>query len=255
MKNFKFFVQEQAELLLMAGQGAERQETGFIDAINNAFENVQKGITVQTHDLTVHDVVKAEKYSGRSNAGTEPYTDVVLTTSKNKKYNISMKGSSAPSLAGGGLAGMEIVIPGIGRKFMEAALKHHSKTLKPGDKVPDLFAKLNDEDKLKLVIGSPDMGGPIDFMYIGPMDVKVSTNVNKDVITLNGKIIDATEYAETHDLYFRLRARRDDQPFDPKARDSKGIPTVYGKSPSKGDSKGRIVITDKVPKVREIITF
>lgn len=237
----------------MAGQSAERQETGFVDAINNAVTQVQGPITLKSHDLTVKGVVKAEKFSGRSIAGTEPYTDVTLTLASGKVKNISMKGSSAPSLAGGGLAGIELVVPGIGRKFMEAALKHHKKTLKPGDKVPDLYAKLNDSDKMLLVVGNKKNGGPIDFMYIGPMDVKSSQK--GDVLTVNGNVIDAKKYADTHDLYFRLRARRDDQTFDPVAKDRGGIPTVYGKSPSRGDAKGRIVVTDKVPKARGIITF
>ena len=255
MEKFKSFIKEDLELLLMAGQGAERQENGFVDAVNKAFEQVQKGITIKTSNITVRDIVKAEKYGGRSKAGTEPYTDVIITTSKGKKYNLSMKGSSAPSLAGGGLAGMELVIPGIGRKFMEGALAHHKKSLKPGDKVPDLFAKLNDKDKMLLVIGNASMGGPIHYMYIGPMDVRQQFNSSNATLTLNGNIIDAKKYANDHDLYFRLRARREDQTFDPTAKDRAGIPTVYGKSPSRGDAKGRIVITDKVPRTREIITF
>lgn len=249
MKSFRDY-----SSLIEAGQGAERQENGFVDAIKSAVKEVGgKGITVKTADVTLKDIVDADKYTGRSKAGTEPYTDVIVKTSRGKEYNLSMKGSSAPSLAGGGLAGMELVVPGIGRSFMTAALKHHSKKIKPGDKVPDLFAKLNDKDKLKLVIGSKDMGGPIHHMYIGPMDVK--STFKNNVLTLNGKVSDATKYAKDHDLYFRLRARREDQTFDPKAKDRAGIPTVYGKSPSRGDAKGRIVITDKVPSAREIITF
>ena len=236
----------------MAGAAAERQETGLVNAINDACNKLQKPITIKSGDLTVRNVTGAEKFTGRSTAGTEPYTDVILTLTRGTK-NISMKGSSAPSLAGGGLAGIELVVPGIGKKFMEAAVKHHSKKLKFGDKVPDLYAKLNDKDKLTLVVGNKKNGGPIDYMYIGPMDV--TSTLRGDVLTVNGKIINATKYAKEHDLYFRLRARRDDQTFDPKSKDRSGIPTVYGRSPSKGDNKGRIVITDKVAQARGIITF
>mgnify|MGYP003673439042 FL=1 len=238
-----------------AGAGAERQENGFVEAINDAFKLAKKGITVKTKDMTVRDIVKAEKFTGRSKANTEPYTDVIITTAKNKKYNLSMKGNSAPSLAGGGLAGMELVIPGIGMNFMKAALAHHKKNLKPGEKVPDLFAKLNDKDKNLLVIGNTSMGGPIDYMYIGPMDVVSSFDEKKNILTLNGKISDAKKYANSKDLFFRLRARREDQTFDPTKKDRAGIPTVYGKSPSRGDSKGRIVVTDKPSKSRSQITF
>jgi hypothetical protein len=69
---------------------------------------------------------------------------------------------------------------------------------------------------------------------------------------LNGKLTESKEYASTHDLYFRLRARREDQRFDPSAKQG-GIPKIYGKSPSKGDSAGRIVVTDSVPKNATIV--
>ena len=49
MKSFKNYITE-------AGQSAERQENGFVDAINNAFTLINKGITVKTKDLTVKDI-------------------------------------------------------------------------------------------------------------------------------------------------------------------------------------------------------
>ncbi len=91
------------------------------------------------------------------------------------------------------------------------------------------------------------MGGPIDYMYIGPMTVKPKYDPESSTLTLNGSLIESEYYAKTHDLYFRLRARREDQRFDPSAKDSDGTPKIYGKSPSRGDSAGRIVVTDSVP--------
>lgn len=40
---------------------------------------------------------------------------------------------------------------------------------------------------------------------------------------------------------------------DPSASDKNGIPKVYGKSPSRGDSAGRLVVTDKPVKGKVII--
>ena len=228
-----------------AGASAERQENGFVDAIARAFEqNGNKPFTLKTKDATVANVIKAEKFTGRQQSGSEPYTDVVVYTSRGQ-LNLSMKGPSAPSLAGGGLRGVEAIIPGIGARFFRAALDNHIKSgLKPGDKVPDTYAKLNSKDKMLLVLGNAAMGGPIDFMYIGPMDVVAK--FNNGTLTVNGSLIDAKKYAKQHELYFRLRARRVDQTFDPAASDRQGVPKIYGKSPSKGDSAGRLVVTDKV---------
>ena len=119
--------------------------------------------------------------------------------------------------------------------------------------MPDTYGKLNDEDKNLLVIGNTAMGGPIDFMYIGPMDV--SGDFKNGVLTVNGKLIAAQKYANEHDLYFRLRARRIDQVFDSKAKYPNGTPKIYSRSPSRGDSAGRIVVTDKPASNRDQIVF
>lgn len=233
----------------MAGAGAERQESGFIKAINDAVKkNKNNPVTVVTSDQTVAGVIKAAKFTGRQLGGSEPYTDVVLHLHNGKKKNLSLKGESAPSLAGGGLKGLELAVPGIAGKFMREAYNHlvRRKKLKAGDKVPDVYGKISPTYKQKIVVGNPAMGGPIDFMYIGPMDVKGVYNMDKNILMLNGAIIQAEEFAKTHDLYFRLRARREDQRFDPTAKQG-NIPKIYGKSPSRGDSAGRIVVTDSHP--------
>jgi len=239
-----------------AGKSLERQEWAFIEKINSAVgeltEEENKGVNVKAGPITIKDVVKAEKFSGRQSSGSEPYTDVVLTQASGNKFNVSMKGPTAPSLAGGGMKGLETIIPGIAKKFMESANKYLlDKGLKKGDKVPDLYGKISDKDKENIVIGNKEVGGPIDFVYIGPMDVEATKE--GDTLSLNGNLYPAKEFAQKGDLYFRLRARRSDQTFNPEAKTSDGTPKVYGVSPSKGDSAGRIVITDKVPANANIV--
>jgi len=238
----------------MAGASAERQESELVKQINDQVKKTGK-VNVKAGQTIVKDVVKAEKYTGRQTSGSEPYTDVVLTNSSNKQFNLSLKGEAAPSLAGGGLRGLELAVPGIAKKFMMAAYNHLTKTIKlnAGEKVPDVYGKISDQDKLKIVVGNKSMGGPIDYMYIGPMSVTSSYNKASNTLALNGTLTSATVFARTHELYFRLRARREDQTFDPEAKDNTGTPKIYGKSPSRGDSAGRIVITDKVPSQAVIV--
>ena len=234
----------------MAGTSAERQETGVIKSINDSVKKNKKNpITVIAGKIKITGVIEAKKFTGRQAGGSEPYTDVVLVTHNGDEINLSLKGEAAPSLAGGGLKGLDLAVPGIAKKFMIAA--HNElvikKKLAVGDKVPDIYGKIANNDKVKIVVGTKLMGGPIDYMYIGPMDVIGRYDMKKNELTLNGKLSEAVDYAKTHDLYFRLRARREDQRFDPDAKDSKGVPKIYGVSPSKGDSAGRIVVTDKTP--------
>lgn len=243
----------------MAGISAERQESGVIYHINDAIKkNKMNPITVVAGETILHGVIAAEKFTGRQLGGSEPYTDVVLSVKLNnkiQKINCSLKGESAPSLAGGGLRGLEIAVPGLAKHFLNETFKEltQKKKLKIGDKVPDTFGKISQKDKLKIVIGNQKMGGPIDYMYIGPMTVSGKYDERKNILILNGSLISSHDFAKTHDLYFRLRARREDQRFDPSAKDSEGTPKIYGKSPSKGDSAGRIVVVDKVPSTGVVV--
>ena len=244
----------------MAGTSAERQETGVVNNINKVSLNGKNPITVRSRNGTkVNKVLKAFKYEGRQITGSEPYIDVVFEQrfrNITKNIGLSLKGESAPSLAGGGLRGINLAVPGLADKFMIAAWESLQKDgYEKGDKIPDVYAEIKERNKTKIVVGNKAMGGPIDFMYIGPMSVQARYEDKKNILQLNGDIIEAERYAKTHKLFFRLRVRRHDQRFDPDAFDNRGIPTVYGRSKSRGDRSGRISVADKVPSTALLIRF
>lgn len=242
----------------MAGASAERQETGVVNAIKKSIKNNSKNpITlISKNGKKITGIIGANKYSGRQVTGSEPYIDVIFEKKEKNKIisiGLSLKGESAPSLAGGGLRGINLAVPGLADKFMKAVYKKLIKLkLNAGDKVPDVYGEISKTYKTKIVVGNKNMGGPIDYMYIGPMNVTSKYDNKKNILTLNGNIFEAKKYATTHKLFFRLRARREDQRFDPNAVKN-GVPKIYGKSPSRGDSAGRIVVTDKVPSQAVII--
>jgi hypothetical protein len=233
----------------MAGASAERQENGVVKAVNDAVKKNKNGpVTVDAGGTKITNVNNAKKYTGRQASGSEPYTDVIFEKKNGKAVNLSLKGEAAPSLAGGGLRGLEAIVPGLAGRFMKAAYDALiAQGLKAGDKVPDVYGKIGPKTKEKIVVGTQAMGGPIDYMYIGPMTVVGPYDTKTNTVNLNGTLTESKEYAKTHELYFRLRARREDQRFDPNAEQG-GVPKIYGRSPSRGDSAGRIVVTDSIPK-------
>jgi hypothetical protein len=245
----------------MAGESAERQENGIVKAVTDAVKaNKGSPITVVAGKTKIAGVISARKASHlRQQGGSEPYIDILLGIDGEKdELGLSCKGKSAPSLAGGGLSGLELAVPGIAKKFMKAAYNYLTKTMKlnPGDKVPDVYGKIGAADKVKIVVGNKKMGGPIDYMFVGVMDVNAKYDEEKNELTFRDtEITPAKKYAEDHELYFRLRARREDQRFDPNAKDRDGSPKIYGKSPSKGDSAGRIVVQDKTPSNAVIVSL
>lgn len=240
----------------MAGAQAERQETGLIDAINAGFgSNGGKPFTIAgPGGARITECIRAEKYSGRSAAGTEPYTDVIIYRTRNRQVNVSMKGTSAPSIAGGGLKGLEMAVPGFTKKFLEASLKQYKDMgfVEGMSNLPDMYGKVSNNLKEQIVVGNASMGGPIDYMYVGPMNV--TSRFSGNTLTVNGKFTAASVYAKKNDLYLRLRKRRADQPFT-EEKDPKGLPVILGKSPSRGDKGRRIVTTTKTPANAKIVDF
>ena len=231
---------------------SERQERGMINAINQ-HASEENPITVNAGDGQIENVIGAKKMEGCNQFGCEMYTDVIVHT-KEGNVNVSCKGTSAPSIAGGGLLGAKALIPDIIPNFLAAAENWYlDKGYKEGDIIPDLYGKLNDRDKRIAVIGTVEIGGPIDYMYVGPMDVESS--FDNGVLTLSGDLVEAEEYADVHDIYFRIRKRRNDQPFVPGEKDKNGYPVILGRSPSKGDKGRRIVFVNKVPESRDIVEF
>lgn len=226
-----------------AGKKFERQEQAFINAVKNA--SVNGPIGVKFKNKTLYNITGAEKYSKATEAGKEPITDVVLNSSKGD-INISMKGSSSPSLAGGGLTGLKTISPDLVNNFITSAYeKLVSKGLKTGDALPDIYSKIPDDIAATIIRGNEASGGPIDFIYIGPMDVVSSLDDN--TLTIENANLLTPEEVSKKNLYLRLRKRREDQRFDATPPQSGKLPKLITKSPSKGDSNFRIVITDSVP--------
>ena len=205
----------------MAGQNFERQENGLVRLINMAYnKNGQEPFTLIDKNGTKLTKVKgARKYPGRAASGSEPYTDVEIfrdvlhrTRSGNTDrqtfsdvVNLSNKGESAPSVAGGGLSGLEGIVPEIGKKLFGACATFlNTKGHRKGSRGTDMFIEVDVKYKKPILVGNEDMGGPIDFMYVGPMEVRgvrqsgdlkgfPGWNHSKRELTVNGTLTKATD--------------------------------------------------------------
>ena len=60
------------------------------------------------------------KKEGLSQIGKEPYIDIVIVSADGKEYGISCKGTQAPSLAGGGIGGLKVIVPDLMPKVYKA---------------------------------------------------------------------------------------------------------------------------------------
>jgi len=259
-----------------SGAGSERQEEGVIDAIvgclersnNIANDHSPLPITVTTLNYPRMDleypkpifIVNASKNEGLSSIGKEPYIDVNLVSNKGEVIGCSMKGMSAPSLAGGGLAGINTVTPHLMPRLYTSVTNHlvsegyHHGDIVDNKELPDLYLPVPLTDTRILIEGTKEMGGPVQFMYVGPMDVTYTfqRDFGQYNVDLNGNFYSVEEYMQKiPEFYFRVRKR--DLDVDNRVQidyynlNKEGFPKLFT-SPTTGKNNLRIVVVDKVPK-------
>lgn len=237
-----------------SGGGSERQELGLISLLNEAalqggkyyVKSLGKGLPIK----------EATKNEGLSQLKQEPYIDVFIETQNGKKLGISCKGESAPSLAGGGLVGMQVVVPDLLDRLYRVIIKELKRKYKDGDKVdadeiPDFFVRIPKSYVKKILIGNKKMGGPVDMMYIGPMDVDGKITSSGEIVINNnrGKFYTIEEYMrKIPNFYFRVRKR--DLPRDKEieiaftTKNKSGYPLIF-MTPISKKNNFRLVVTDK----------
>ncbi len=245
-----------------SGLGSERQELGLIDAINDA---CRLGRTIIPAISNSIPVIAAVKQQGLSALKQEPYIDINIKLANGSSVGISCKGSSAPSLAGGGGIGLDSISPKLMIDVYTALEKYLSTELKlkHGDKVlasviPDIGIQIPENLIEKIIVGTKEMGGPVDYMYIGPMNVQSSKSGSE--LKLNGEFYSANEYIQKlgGKLFFRIRKRdiasSNMIQIEYQKKNKSGYPLMFVQ-PNSQKTNLRIVVADKTAPTWKILTI
>jgi hypothetical protein len=253
-----------ANIILSGGskrETSERQERGLVDAINSipGLKNI-----ISENDIIIENVIRAEKIEDKNQLGTEPYADIALMISgKEKPILVSAKGSLAISLAGGGLKGISSLAKSndeIGNFIKDTYTKAYSfykeivynnnlqdQNLYKSKFTPDVSIKIPDSIIRDIIIGTPEMGGPIDYYYIGDMDVKF--DVDEDTIyLLNGELEPIESFIKDEIFYANIIKREGDIYFTETTQNVNGIelPKIFTKKEGSNSSQCRLVISQKI---------
>ena len=253
-----------ASIILSGGpksETSERQERGLVNAINSipGLKNI-----ISENDIIIENVIRAEKIEGKNQLGTEPYADIALMISeKEKPILVSAKGSLAISLAGGGLKGISSLAKSndeIGNFIKDTYTKAYSfykkivynnnlqdQNLYKSKFTPDVSVKIPDSIIRDIIIGTPEMGGPIDYYYIGDMDVKF--DVDEDTIyLLNGELEPIESFIKDEIFYANIIKREGDIYFTETTQNVNGIelPKIFTKKEGSSSSQCRLVISQKI---------
>jgi hypothetical protein len=243
-------LQKTSEFGSKGGKGqTERQETELVNVINKAVQaNKQKPVTVKSTDDQVDNVIAANKVTGTSEIGKEPYADVAIHKKSGGVELISAKGPTAPSIAGGGQSGLLNIAPEVVGNAIKKAYKFYKENFAknegmkfPAGKAVEVYVEVPEKYVRDILAGTKEMGGPIDYMYIGPM--KVEAEIEGKNVRVNGKLINIDDYQKAvGKLYIRIRRRSTSQVLDFKSVDKYGLPNIFY---SQGEGGRRIVIVSE----------
>jgi len=246
-------------------QTTERQERSLIDTINS----VEGTKTIVSQDGSkIEGVVKAEKVEGSSAAGTEPYSDVKLIMANGSELLVSAKGPSAPTLGSGGIAGIKLLTKGGANpeildfvdEFYNKAYAYYKEVvdkeglegqnLYKNKLVPDVSIKVPEEIITTILKGTPEMGGPVSYYYIGDMDVK-GTADGQTITIENGNFVPLDTFIKekTGKLYAHVRKRDGDLYFTRATQNinDKTVPVIFSKQQDgSGGAQSRFGIIDKI---------
>ena len=235
----------------------ERQERKLVDIINNAVTD-NGIISVSFGDkpeesghkrIVIRNVTSANKIEGMNAYGKEPYADIEIH-SRQGTYKISCKDANeTPSAIGGGLLGLKQIVPNYIKEKLLYAYEKVSQTKDFQDnKWKDIYVKLDRKTVINLFRGDANMGGPVDYVYKGIMDVNYRFSKESKTLYIDGKVYDMYNYSNkfSDTLYIKIR-RRTDNGINTNLQDKNGIPYFTLKKDGKSNNR-RIVITDKATK-------
>lgn len=229
----------------------ERQEQKLIEALKIAAEYNAK---IPGLPFTVTD---AWKNKGLSQAHQEPYVDIYTQAINGMSFGISCKADTSPSLAGGGIVGLKYSVPRLVKNmydtletYLKVEMKLPEGAIIPYTHVPDIFMEVPTNQIKKIFVGNEFIGGPIDYMYIGKMDVNYTLSGKK--LNLNGRFYNINEYIKkVGRFYFRVRKREIDSSktiqITYKTKNKEGFPMLF-RNPKNGKSSFRLVVDSRYSK-------
>jgi len=266
--SYRFPYKGKIATLILAGKGKDekqRQEKNLIKAISS----IEGSKTLVFKNRTLEEVTVAEKASQKGeNYSHEPYADIDLVV-KGELVKVSAKGLLSPTLGGGGLAGFDNINDPAVNSFVEKAYRDlaaeyqaiidrdpglKGRNLQGNGLFRDDYTKIPPEAEIPVLRGTESMGGPIDYMYVGSMDVGVEVKGN--TITIDGYLYTLEEFVKQGaPLYIRI-AKRAGPCYFTTERNTKlqniDVPKIFAIKPDgSGQTQSRLFVTNRATKKKD----
>jgi hypothetical protein len=264
---FIFPFEGKEAMLILSGKGkesSERQERGVIEVINSV--NGEK--TLLFNNTKITGVKSARKVGKVEGYKAQAYADIELDTTTGIK-RISAKGLQTPSLGGAGLSGLDTLNNSTVNSFIEqfygdvisqygdiinANLELKGKDLQGNKLFKDIYRQIPKEVEVPILKGTKEMGGPIDYFYVGNMDVDFVIEGN--TILFDGDLYTVEEFVERGTPFFIRLLRREGPCYFTTEANTKlnniKVPKVFSVKPNgDGQTQSRIFLTNRATKKKD----
>lgn len=219
-------------------------ERRVIRSVTQAIQkNKNRPINVHIDEVFFADVNGCRRYTGTQHGENEVYTDFIIEIRNTKGINISFKNV----VLNESIDRLDIIVPNLKNRFINSVYrKLEEMGLEEGQDVPNIFGKIDELNKRKLIKGTYSVGGPIDYMYVD-LSRNLDSEFDKDTKTLRlpGRLIAIDTFSKDQSLYLNLRPLSADQKYDPKLSVG-GIKMIYGKSEINNVSGHKIFAVDSI---------
>ena len=221
-------------------------EQRLFDYINKAVrENKNQSVILNLGGTLFSEVTGIRSYTGSLYKTNRSYTDFVLDKRNTKGINISF---DSPVFSED-IQKLEIIVPGLRYKFIRAVMKKiKALKIEPGQEVPEIYGKLDTRHRDMLFRGTLALGGPVQYILNSlPNTFEYDYDEDTTTLTIPGNLVSITQYAKEYDVYLKLEPSYQDQKYDPNLQRG-GMPSIYGKSETRGEAGNRIQILSQPDK-------
>ena len=178
----------------------------------------------------IPEVVNARKMPNVNAIGQDNLTDITLVLRNGRMLRVNTKGSFAPIITHNNIFSIFAGAPAMTKKFISTVItKYKGMGFKDNQlitgNVPPIYAELRGEHNRKMVVGTPQLGGPVDFFFEGQPSGQYDEEQN--VVNMQASILDALSLSKTKPYFLVCQPPPAGARFSFNQRDIRGMPIIH----------------------------
>ena len=215
----------------MVGYQFEKTERDLMRVINsNVARSPTKTLNIQAmNGFVLENVVGARKHANANAIGGDSLLDVSIATRNGRQFKINTKGTIAPVQIHSDFRSIFASSPTLTKKFVRSAIAKYKalgyRDGMPVGNAPGIVAELQGENNSRIVRGTPQMGGPVDYFFEGSSLGELDEQQN--VFRMQANFTSAIDLAKSQKFFVSMNAPPPGSTFIFNKQDNFGVPIIH----------------------------